>query len=109
MMTLRPLAEVLLDLIDLANAIISQPYAAFGRKAEVASINEEVIAWVVKPSDYRMIDDVEVMVVTALAHAADANLTGEQIQKWCDIAWHLLPFVQADAKRAVEAMERVPG
>lgn len=107
-MTLRPLADVLLDLILLADEIISRPYAAFGHKAEVAVVNEEVVAWVAKPSDARIADDVEIMLITAMAHAADANLTTKQIQQWCDVAECLLPFVRRHAALAVEETQRVP-
>lgn len=108
-MTLRPLADVLLDLIDLATAIIDRPFAAFGHKADVAAINEEIVAWVAKPSDARIADDVEIMLVCALAHAADPNQSKDKIQDWCDIAEGLLTKVRKHAKLAVEETQRVPG
>lgn len=107
-MTLRPLADVLLDLIDLATAIIEKPFTAYGHKAEVAVINEEITSWVAKPSDARIVDDVELMLITALAHAADSNQPMNKIQDWCDIAECLLSFVRRHAVLAVEETQRVP-
>jgi hypothetical protein len=97
----RPtVVQILSDLDDVARGIIAKPYLAWSFRGELKDLLVHVAAAVRMPCENeRCIDDMAVMLVTALQHVAGPAKPDD---KWLALSIILLRFVRKQLLQARE-------
>ncbi len=99
----RPLAEVLGDLVALAERVLQKPYLGVTRIDLLAA---EVEAWIRRPADgARLIDERAAWLIHALRQVGSLSATPERA-RWHDLAITLTEHAMASLAAALDAERR---
>jgi hypothetical protein len=100
MPVVRPLSEILRDVVTVAGFVTLTPATAFGHREELNDLRTEVAAAIARPApDGRVIDERAAMLITAALHIAGPEW---KEPGWVQLAVFLLPAVREQWGRAVE-------
>lgn len=103
----RPLADVLGDLVRLAEQLLERPYVVIGKAAEIDALDAEVKAWIRRPAEgARIIDERAAWLITALRAVVGAGATHRTRGAWHDLAVVLAEHATEMLAAALDAAER---
>lgn len=97
----RRTSEILDDLCKVAAHILAQPAIAFGSRAALDILREDVSDAIRRPAEVRVIDDRAAMLITCLQHMGQSDRL--ESEGWAKVARVLHERVTLDRGRALEA------
>lgn len=91
----RPLAEVLGELVRLAEQLLAKPYLLMAKREQLDALAGEVKAWIKRPPNgARVIDERAIWLVDCVRHVCEASSDAER-GAWSDLAMVLTEHAMA--------------